>query len=205
MVVCDDVYECLTFEKKNQAVPPRLVSLDTGPGCVVSNGTFSKIFAPGIRVGWIEAPTPLVQKFTSCFFLQSGGSPNHFSSCLLSSMIELGISDRFLQRLRRVYSERCKVMCDTLASHLPPEVSFSVPSGGFFVWITLPSHMDASSLLDVSWKRYKVAFLPGIRASPSGTTRTHCLRLSFAYYPSKTIEKACRQLCSVIVEAISLP
>ena len=62
LVVCDDVYNCLSFPDAAAPPPPRLVTYDTGAGCVISNGSFSKVFGPGVRLGWIEAPPRLVAR-----------------------------------------------------------------------------------------------------------------------------------------------
>jgi len=135
LVVCDDVYDMLTFPGSGPT-PPRIVALDTpeeGPGCVISNGTFSKIFGPGVRLGWMEGRESLLSVVANSGVYYSGGSPNHLTSGIFRVAMQTQRIDRLLVTLRNTYSERAAAFCAVLRE---ANLRFKQPLGGFFVWVS---------------------------------------------------------------------
>ena len=111
-------------------------------GNVVSNATFSKIFSPGNRIGWLEAPQRVVNKVLNSGYGISGGSFNHTMLDIAASLISLGLLSENIQETRIFLKESCSAFCDTLEKELPC-ASFNRPKGGYFVWIALPRTMHA--------------------------------------------------------------
>ncbi|KAJ3086625.1 hypothetical protein HK102_012800 [Quaeritorhiza haematococci] len=225
LVVCDDVYQILNYSSTKKP-PKRLVAYDdltNGFGNVISNCSFSKIFAPGVRLGWIEAPSGIIDQFLKAGLTYSGGSLNHYTSKLMTSAIQIGALDTHLSRLRSTYSSRLQAMCEYLKENLPHNARFEVPEGGFFIWIRLnidseagidtaelmqalkqqPGERDASDgvvHVEYNGKRVpkeKVSFAPGKVFSPAGGYKNY-LRLTFALYELPDLLKGCERLCRVL-------
>ncbi|XP_062515303.1 uncharacterized protein LOC134190803 [Corticium candelabrum] len=188
LVVCDDVYNLLSYTDEKY---PRLFSYDKKDdpdyqGNVVSVGTFSKIFGPGIRVGWLEGPQCVlsylktwsaccqrsnnlslflleflnVHVYTQCS-LSSSGSPNHCMSGILERAIGLGLQHQLLTEARAFYKRNMSAMCQVLEKSLPPSVKFTKPKGGYFVWITMPKHVCAEDVVQLCDKEYGVVVNAG--------------------------------------------
>jgi DNA-binding transcriptional MocR family regulator len=138
LVLCDDVYNLLRYNNINEddTVPPpgRLKALDPH-GLVISNGTFSKILSPGIRLGWLELPLALVPRLTNSGVLLSGGCINNYMSGLINSLIQLDLMDAHLAVLVQLYRDRMEVAQRHLAAHLPPGWRVARPGGGYFLWV----------------------------------------------------------------------
>jgi len=175
LIVADEVYQLLAYTR---TPPPPLASYDTF-GSVLSLGSFSKILAPGLRLGWIQADPALLKRFLVRGFLVSGGGLNPFVSSVANSMIELGLQKAHLRTLRKVYGKRIQAMSQALRLKMP-FVTFSEPHGGYFFWCRLPDNADAEELLAIA-ETHQVGFQPGIRFSSMSAQRNY-LRLSFAYY-----------------------
>ncbi|KAJ3108851.1 hypothetical protein HDU97_010123 [Phlyctochytrium planicorne] len=197
LVVCDDVYQLLPFGSFQP--PSRLFQYDqdTNFGNVISNQSFSKILAPGSRLGWIEAGPGIIDQYLKSGLMYSGGSANHFFSGVALSALRLGLLDRHLDNLRDVYASRME----------PESVSFSKPKGGFFVWIELPKHVDTIELLKAikTGGEYKgktipfqkISFAPGNAFSSDGS-HAHCMRLTYSFYEAKDLLKGLQRLKCVL-------
>lgn len=139
-------------------------------------GTFSKSVAPGLRVAWLAAPSHLIEKFV--YIKQA----SDVQVSTLNQMVMTDVVSIFptlVARCREEYRRRRDCMLDLLARHLPTEVTWTKPEGGFFIWVTLPSHINAAKLLEASLKRIKVAFVPG-KAFFAGAGGHNTLRLSYS-------------------------
>ncbi|XP_060076791.1 uncharacterized protein LOC132556399 [Ylistrum balloti] len=207
LLFTEDVYNLLHYEKDTP--PPRLLSYDVSEkpdykGCVLSNGTFSKIFAPGLRLGWIEGHPEVVKLLWSSFTAWSGGSFNHYTSRVMSSVLQSGLLSEHLSHLCNVYGERMSLLCDTLPKYLPEGCHFIKPKGGFFVWVRLPSKVDGTALLSLANGKYKVNFITGQSTSPTGSFQ-NCIRLSISFCDTNQIDKGVQQLSLAIKEYMSAP
>ena len=139
LVVSDDVYTMLRYDSSSSAdLPPRLVSYDKGEGRVLSNNSFTKIFGPGVRLGWYEARSTLLKPFLDGGWANSGGSANHLTSGIMCSCLQLGLQARLLHEVKLTYQSRKRVLCDELRLRLPKGCTFTEAPGGYFVWVELP-------------------------------------------------------------------
>ncbi|TPX32538.1 hypothetical protein SmJEL517_g04413 [Synchytrium microbalum] len=227
LVICDDVYSMLPL---NNNVPPRrLVSYDNIPnsfGNVISNCSFSKLFAPGARLGWIEANDGIIEQHFRSGLMYSGGSPNHLFSGIMNSMISSGAFQSNLAFLKATYSKRLNIMVEYLTEHLPKNVTFQKPQGGFFLWLCLPEGEDSKEILqavtgtqgyggrndDVVDKnvgnyrgrkvpKEKVSFASGNNFS-TDLTHGRYLRLTWAFYEEERLLLGCERLCRVLNAAL---
>jgi DNA-binding transcriptional MocR family regulator len=192
LLVADEVYHLLAF---GAPPPPPLASLAAAGG-IVSLGSFSKILAPGLRLGWLHAGSELIARFVNCGLLDSGGGLNPFASGVVRSAIALGLLDLHLERLRAVYAARAAALCAALRAHLPPAAAFEAPRGGFFIWVKLPAGIDSGRLLAAA-KARGVEFMPGPRFSCRGALADR-LRLSFAFYDVPQLEEGAARLGAAI-------
>ncbi|CAG2053221.1 unnamed protein product, partial [Timema podura] len=197
-MVCDDVYNLLYYG--DSASPPRrLFSYDRGTegfrgGHVISNGTFSKIMAPGVRVGWLEVAPRLALVLRNSGILKSGGAVNQYMSGVITSILELGLEDKHLDFLVHTCKERMQAVCDTLDQFLPLYCSFTRPEGGYFVWLRLPESVDANRLAVWCQEKYKVAAIPGSRFSVKQGFKNY-LRLAIAFHQVEILTEATKNLC----------
>jgi DNA-binding transcriptional MocR family regulator len=191
-VVADEVYHPLSYAL---APPPPLARFCTSAS-VISLGSFSKILAPGLRLGWLQAGPAVIGRIVKCGLLDSGGGLNPFTSGVVRSAMELGLMEANLSLLRSTYSRRLQAMCAALRSQLPGSVQFNQPNGGFFIWLTLSEDTDTLALLSKARKR-NVQFMPGPRFSNRQALK-NCLRLSFAYYDTPELLQGIDRLAPVL-------
>ncbi|RIH88813.1 PLP-dependent aminotransferase family protein [Calidithermus roseus] len=185
-VVADEVYHLLSY---GSPPPPPLGTLASER--VISLGSFSKILAPGLRLGWVQAAPSLLERLERGGVVQSGGGLNPFVGRVVAQAMAMGLQETHLQQLRGVYSRRLAALLEALkAARLP--VQIQPPQGGYFVWLELPPEQDASRLLQQA-REEGVAFQPGMRFSPSGSFR-NALRLCFAHYPEEGLLEGVRRL-----------
>jgi DNA-binding transcriptional MocR family regulator len=161
----------------------------------MSLGSFSKITAPGLRLGWVQAAPARLDPLLHAGLLESGGGLNPFTSAVVQSLIELGLQDECLAHLKNVYHERSAALSVALRQQTPA-LSFATPGGGFFIWLRLPEGWNAPELL-VEARRRDVSFQPGPKFSSSGGLSNY-LRLSFAYYDTTELLEGVNRLAQVI-------
>ncbi|XP_035205847.1 uncharacterized HTH-type transcriptional regulator YdfD-like isoform X2 [Stegodyphus dumicola] len=201
-ILCDDVYNLLHYDGL-KTCPKRLFSLDKESypeyvGNVISNGSFSKILGPGLRIGWLEAPKWAIEMFQDFGVLTSGGGLNTFTSGIITSLLALGKMNTHLQKVKNIYKTHMDATAELLREELPPNCTLKSPAkGGYFLWIELPENMSSSNLLPFAKKMYEVDFMPGIRASPSGSFSNY-IRICISFYPLDVLLSAVRRLCLAI-------
>jgi DNA-binding transcriptional MocR family regulator len=193
-IVADEVYHLLAY---TVTPPPPMMAYDTA-GTVLSLGSFSKILAPGLRLGWIHAAPALFSRLTQSGLLLSGGGLNPFTSGIVQSVLELGMQHDHLSYLKEIYTKRSAALNAALHDHLPPDVSYSEPQGGFFIWLCLPEEIDADTFRSRA-RDQMVDFQPGIHFSSRQTLRNH-IRLSYSYYEVGELSEGVRRLAGVISE-----
>lgn len=169
------------------------------PDDVIYLGSFSKIFAPGVRLGWALVPKHLHRRFyLACEAVVLCPSP--LTQMLVSTYLDEYDWQGHLQNTRALYRERCETMLSALAEHLPEGASWTTPDGGFFVWVTLPEGVDTYPLLHQAIDA-GVVFIPGAAFSPSDDP-SNKLRLAFSAVSSEDIEKGVRRLAPIVKAAI---
>ena len=191
-VVADEVYHPLCYT----SAPPAPMARFCTSANVISLGSFSKILAPGLRLGWLQAVPEVIERIVKCGLLDSGGGLNPFTSGVVRSAIELGLVDENLALLKDTYSRRMLAMCAALRRQMPESVGFMEPAGGFFIWLSLPEGGDALEILPKAKER-NIEFMPGPKFS-SRQGLKNCLRLSFAYYDTPDLLKGIERLAAVI-------
>ena len=205
----DDPYGQLRFEGEPL---PSLLSLDAAcypenaaegayvRGNVVHLGTFSKTLAPGLRVAWAVAPPEICRQFAMA---KQGADlhTNALAQAMANEFLCRGWLPAQVERIRRTYLERRNAMVEAMEAMFPPEVSFTRPQGGLFLWVTLPEGMDAVALLAEASKR-KVAFVPGAPFYVNGEGQ-NTFRVTFASMDPDRIREGVRRLAEVIREAMA--
>jgi DNA-binding transcriptional MocR family regulator len=195
LVLEDNPYGLLYFD---QAPPQAMRSVDEDG--VVYLGTFSKTLAPGLRVGWAVAPHAIREKLV----LANEAavlSPSSFAQTVISEYLSTADWRAQIDVFRGVYRERRDAMLSALAEHLPT-LSWTVPNGGFYVWLTLPEHLDSKAMLPRAVKEL-VAYTPGTAFYADGGGR-NAMRLSFCYPTPDFIREGIRRLATVINGELTL-
>lgn len=219
-IVEDDPYGQLRFEpevtshegaprdetRRIPAIPESLLSLDGAlsgksldQGNVIQCGTFSKVLAPGLRVGWVIAPRVVAGKL----ILAKQSADLHTSTLcqwITLELLEGGVLDTQLPRLRTEYRRRRDAMLTALEAHLPPGCSWTRPAGGMFLLLRLPESLRAAELLPHALAR-RVVFVPG-DAFHLDAEGAHTLRLNFSHPSPERIGEGIRRLGEVIREAL---
>jgi DNA-binding transcriptional MocR family regulator len=181
LIVADEVYQLLSYSGEPLPALGTMIESDT----VISLGSFSKILAPGLRLGWIQTSDRLRQRLLAGGFVNSGGSINHYTSHIVRLAIDLGLLAEHLIRLRRSYSSRVDAMDAALREHFLGIAQWSRPDGGYFFWLKFSDDVDTTPLKKEAASR-ESGFQPGALFSSTGKLR-NCLRLSFAHYDEKDI------------------
>jgi 2-aminoadipate transaminase len=194
LIVADEVYHFLNYSDD----PPPPMGSWANKCPLISLGSFSKILAPGLRLGWMHTSIDFVKKMEVSGLLDSGGGLNPFVSEVVNSVISLGFLDTYIQRLKKVYSKRIKSFCDQLRMHLPEQAVFKVPTGGYFVWVELPKGIDTNSFRKAA-KKQNLDFYPGTFFSHEKRLKNY-MRLSFAFYDEDVLAEGARRLGKVISE-----
>ncbi len=176
IIAADEVYQLL----HHGAPPPASFGTLARHGNVLSLGSFSKILAPGLRLGWIQTNAELMGILTASGVLVSGGNFNHFTSHVVRQLIENGELASFVAHLRSNYAARAEAMDAALHTHLDGIATWQKPQGGYFFWLKLAAHIDAADL-QAAAREAGTGFLPGTACSTTGGLKNH-LRLSFAHY-----------------------
>lgn len=191
----DDVYRELAYEAP---APPSLWALGA-PGSVVRLGSFSKTLAPGLRLGWLTSDAATTKRFVDGGLIDSGGGVAHFSAMVVSEMAASGAYVANLDRLRADLAVRRDVMVDALREHAPM-VTFRVPSGGYFLWLTLPAGLTGAGLLPIA-EAHGVSYLPGDVFTAGTDLGRDRLRLCFTRYAIDDLREAARRLGAAVREA----
>lgn len=198
LVVEDNPYGLLRYS--GEALPT-LHALEGGD-FVLYLGTFSKILSPGIRLGWVAAPGPVLEK------LNLGKQATDLCSSAFTQVFvgtffdEPGAWLRYLDVVREVYRARRDAMLDAMEEHLGGIASWTAPEGGLFVWATLPDYLDTTDLLARALTR-NVAFVPGRGAFLDGRGG-QSMRLNFSGVGEADIREGVRRIGAVVHEQVAL-
>ena len=190
-VVEDNPYGELRYKGEYQ---PALKSMDE-KGLVIYLGTFSKILAPGFRLGWIVANDDYIEKFNliaQAAVLQA----STFNIAVISKYIDMFDLDAHVNEIREVYKHRCTLMIDSMKKYFPKEVKFTDPDGGLFTWAELPSYINTKDMALQALEK-KVAYVPGAGFFPNGGNDS-CMRLNYSCMPDDKIVIGIEKLGNVI-------
>lgn len=189
-IIEDNPYGLLGFDDTVQ----RAIRADD-PDNVVYLGSFSKTFAPGLRVGWALAPHAVREKLVLANEAATLNPPV-FNQMMISAYLADFDWQSQIKAYRQTYAERRDAMLEALAAHMPPGAAWTVPDGGFYVWLTLPEGFDTSAMLPRAVSA-RVAYVPGTAFYADGFG-TRQLRLSFCYPTPERIVEGVRRLAGVL-------
>ena len=204
-IIEDDPYGQLRYEGDHL---PSVVVLDSQfrfecdhcyRGNVIYLSTFSKILAPGLRLAWVIAPPEVTQKLT----MAKQAADLHtstFNQLVAYEVSHGGFLDRHTKLIRQVYRERRDAMLAAMDTYFPPEVDWTQPAGGLFLWGTLPEELDAADVLKAAVEQ-KVAFVPGAPFYPRGGGK-NTMRLNFSNASPEKIREGIARLGSVLAGQI---
>ena len=197
LVLEDNPYGLLRYEGEP---PTPLLSLDGGI-YVMYLGTFSKILSPGIRLGWVVAPPPVLEKINL-----GKQAADLCTSTLSQLMVQAYFAEGrwrdYVESLTEIYRARRDTMLDALADHFPPQAEWTRPSGGLFIWATLPDFIDTTDLLARALHE-NVAFVPGEAAFLDGRGRSS-MRLNFSGSDEDAIREGIRRIGEVVTQQVQL-
>ncbi len=192
VVIEDDPYGELRFEGERL---PAVKSFDQS-GCVFYSGTFSKVFCPGYRIGWVAGDKEAIKKYV----LVKQGTDlqcNTLAQREIVKWLELYDIDKHIEKLRAVYKKRRDITVSVMETAFPENVTFTRPQGGLFTWAVLPEYIDARELLKKSLER-KVAFVPGGSFFPNGG-HENTMRLNFSNMPEDRLADGLGRLGQVML------
>jgi 2-aminoadipate transaminase len=188
----DDPYGFLRYEGK--LLPPlRALNADW----VFYLGSFSKILAPALRLGWLVAPADLVPKLTVIKEMEDLES-SQLTQRAVAAYLDTGHLPGHIERLCAEYGRRRDAMLSALERYFPVEACWTHPSNGMFIWVELPPHINTADLLETAVTQEQVAFIPGHAFALPGHARHNCLRLNFSNCTPDRIEDGIRRLSNVI-------
>lgn len=189
----DNPYGSLRFEGD---IMPAIKSFDT-EGRVIYLGTMSKIFCPGMRLGWIYASNEVVNKFN---MLKQGVDlqSNSLSQRECATFFDMYDINAHIARIIETYRKRRDLMINTMKECFPANVSYTHPEGGLFLWVTLPEGIDAAEVFKKALEK-KVAFVAGEPFYPNGGNANH-FRLNYSNMPEDKIVEGIKALGEVLTE-----
>ena len=194
LILEDNPYGMLRFD--GHPLPPLRAD---NPDDVIYCGSFSKIFSPGVRLGWALVPRHLYRRF----YLAAEAvvlCPSTLNQLIVTEFFRTFDWRGYLAESRATYAERCSAMLEALAEHFPAEATWTTPDGGFFVWVTLPEGIDTYPLLYQAIEA-GVVFIPGAAFTPSDGTSSK-LRLAFSGVTPEQIREGVSRLAPVIRGAL---
>lgn len=191
VVIEDNPYGELRFE--GDALPS-VKSFDT-EGCGLCLGTFSKIFCPGYRIGWVAGDKNVIRKYV---LIKQGADLqcNTIAQMEIAKYLELYNIDEHISRIHEVYKRRRDLTLGIMEEEFPEGVRFTRPQGGLFAWVELPGNINARDVLEKSLEK-NVAFVPGGSFFPNGG-RENTLRINFSNMPEDRIIEGLKRLAEVL-------
>lgn len=192
-IVEDDAYSDLRYAGERL---PTLYTL-AGDGSVMYLGTFSKIMAAGVRLGWAVANADVIQRLAG-MKLEGGTSP--FAGYVAAEFCANGTLQEHISELRALYKRRRDVMLRALERAMPDGTTWTTPEGGFFIWVTLPEGVTAGELQKIAAEQ-NVEFLPG-PACHFGGAGSNTLRLAYSFADDEKIERGIAILGNLLSDAV---
>ena len=196
LIIEDSPYRELRFEGEHQE---RMYAIDN-TGQVVILGTFSKIFVPGFRIGWLIAHKDITDKIiVSKQSTDLCTSP--FVQKLAVKYVRDGYFDKNLKNTIKLYQEKRHIMLKGFEEYMPEGVTWTRPEGGLFLFLTVPEHLDSGKLFDKAIEK-KVAFVKGSVFHCDGSGK-NTMRINFSYASKEDIKEGVKRLAQVIKEALN--
>ena len=189
MILEDNPYGDIRFAGKNI---PSIKTMDKD-GIVIYSRTFSKTLAPGLRVGYVSAPKPVVQKMVVCKQV-SDVHTNIMAQMICDEYLKNYDMDAHLEEIRAIYRHKCGLMLDEIDRNFSKKITVTKPEGGLFIWATLPEGSDMMGFCNTAVQKYKVAVVPGTAFLIHETDKTSSFRLNFSTPTDEQLIKGCEIL-----------
>jgi 2-aminoadipate transaminase len=199
LIVEDDVYRDLYFDA---APPPSFLALADGVE-VLQIGSFSKTLGPAFRLGWLAGSPDAIRRYVNCGTYDMGGGASPFSAHIITEYCRLGHWEPHIAALRERYRRRRDTLIVALRRSMPAGVSWIVPGGGYFVWVTLPPMVQASQVVAEAQAR-GVMISNGEWYFLDPQDGRQNLRLAFSFAPPEDIDRAIAILADVVTGVISI-
>lgn len=196
VIVEDSPYRELRYRGKSV---PTIYSL--APDCVIHLGSFSKILAPGLRVGWIFAHPDILDKIYVCKQSLDLCAPV-FDQYIAAQFVTSGRLDSNIAKIKGLYGERCEAMQQLLAQHMPQGVTWTCPDGGLFLFLTMPAGFDTVKFYERALTR-GVAYVAGSFFHTDGTG-LNTMRLNFSFMNLERIGQGLELLGRLIGEEMNI-
>ena len=189
----DDCYVDLRLDGPES--PTSIYSLDD-TGSTLYAGSFSKIIAPGMRIGYGTGPSEVLDR---ALVAKSGGAVNTFASYAVHRY-STGQLDTHIDEINDIQRAKRDAMLAALGENFGDRAEWSSPHGGLFVWLKMPENSDLVSIRDDVLDKYDVGYLPGVSFSPEGNTGQNCARLCFGYNSPPEIHEGIARLAEAFQE-----
>lgn len=182
----DDAYGELYFDEKDKELTRPIKAVADNRLTICYTGSFSKIFGPGMRLGWLLAPPEIIEK---CSLAKQGvdACTPTFTQILANEFLVQDKLSTYVSRLRTIYARRCQQTLSAMDAYMPDYCEWTKPKGGFYLWVTLPEHMDATTILKKAIDLGAV-FVVGSAFDPRGE-KNHRFRISFSHVDEDKIDK----------------
>ena len=171
---------------------PSIKSMDKD-GIVMYSRTFSKVLAPGIRVGYISAPKEIVSKMIVCKQVSDVHS-NIWAQVLAYKFMNTVNFEEHIKGLQAIYRKKCGLMIEQMKKNFSSKIVYEVPQGGLFIWCTLPDGCDMPAFCKKAVSEYKVAVVPGNAFMIQESDKTSSFRLNFSTPTDEQIIRGCEFL-----------
>lgn len=196
LIIEDNPYGLLRYDGESL---PSLRSMDSD---VVYISTLSKIFSPGIRLGWVVAPPPILEKII--FAKQAANlCTNSFAQRVAEEYLRADYWRRHVETLIKVYRRRRDGMLAALEEFFPEKSAWTHPEGGIFIWVTLPEYLDTTEMLAEAIQEAKVAYVPGRAFFPDQNGDSQ-MRLNFSFCEEDVLKKGISMLAKVVKKQMEL-
>jgi 2-aminoadipate transaminase len=198
LIVEDNPYGAIRFSGSD--LPP-IKHFDT-EGRVIYISSFSKIFAPGLRLGWICAETTFIDRYVT-LKQATDLHTDSLAQIITSKYIELYDIEMHIAKIKQVYKERCNTMLICIQEYFPEEVSYTIPEGGLFIWIEIPMPLDSRDIFNKCLKR-NVSFVPGTSFFPNKPkNKNNTIRLNYSNMSNERIIEGMKHIGDVLKLEIS--
>jgi 2-aminoadipate transaminase len=192
----DNPYSELRYT--GQTIPSifKLAEMQNMRGLVTLVKSFSKILGPGLRIAYAVSSEEIIGKM--CSWQQKVNvTPDCVAERMVARFMEKDLLSKQIKIINELYTPYWEAMLESLYEYMPEYVEWTKPEGGMFIWLTLPSAMDADELF-IKAREQKVSFIPGSKFYPRGQERTNCLRLNFSYAKPEVIREGIKRLASIM-------
>lgn len=189
MILEDNPYGDLRFAGENV---PSIKSMDT-EGRVIYSGTFSKVLSPGMRVGFVVAPKPVISKIVICKQVDDVHT-NILAQRICHEFLMRTDYLQHIQKLAKICQHKCNLMLDQMDKHMDHSITWTKPEGGLFIWATLPDGVDMTDYCTRAVREHKIAVVPGTAFLTDESQTTQSFRLNYSTPSDKEIVKGIEML-----------